>query len=72
MIAEFKLAIDKPASGKWEDTPVHETKMLVLKKTHGYDVDPIDYANYLSKMHSCEVRWNWQGSHQWHYVEAEQ
>ncbi len=58
---EFKV---KQEGLRWEDTPVY------LANTF-FDHSGIDYfANRISEIHQAEVRWNFEGSFQGHYVNA--
>ena len=48
----------------WEDTPIHQTHRVFEN-----DLDLIhQYASTISTIRETEVRWNWEGSEQGHYV----
>ena len=61
MKIEFKIKDDDE---NWEDTPVCITVEINERK----NVD--DFAQRLSRMFEKEVRWNFEGLSQGHYVEA--
>ena len=58
---EFRI---KQEGVKWEDTPVDFTSTFLTRK--GID----DFAERISEIHQAEVRWNFEGLSQGHYVDA--
>ena len=56
---EFKI---KQESTKWEDTPVNRTQTI----HNVYEI--IKYAERLSKVFKTEIRWNYKGLSQGHYI----
>jgi hypothetical protein len=63
MKIEFKIKDDDK---NWEDTPVYITVEIDERK----NVD--DFAQRLSRMFEKEVRWNFEGLSQGHYVEEQE
>ena len=56
---EFKV---KQENAKWEDTSVNRTAII-------HNVDEInEYAARLSKVFKTEIRWNYKGFSQGHYI----
>lgn len=54
----------KEAGRKWESIKASEISLLTVNLT------PYEIAKAISAHNSAEVRWNWQGSPQGHYVTA--
>ena len=57
---EFKV---KQENTKWEDTPVNRTQEI----HNAYEI--VKYAERLSKVFHTEIRWNYEGLSQGHYVD---
>ena len=56
---EFKV---KQENTKWEDTPINRIQTI-------HNIDEINkYAARLSKVFKTEVRWNYEGLSQGHYI----
>jgi hypothetical protein len=58
---EFRI---KQEGIKWEDTPVDFTSSFFSRSGIDY------FAKQTSKIHQAEVRWNFEGLSQGHYVNA--
>ena len=56
---EFRI---KQENVKWEDTPVYVVRAFYSRK------DILDFAIDLVKIFQAEVRWNFEGLSQGHYV----
>lgn len=64
-IAEFRIRIPDTS---WEDTPA--ISMLTTKSMSkgSCRIQAHDHAKAIASLVKREVRWNWQGSPQGHYV----
>lgn len=72
MIAEFKI---NQTGIPWEDIPVTE-RLNVEDIDYVFDNEKVcnaanSFAQTLADKHQQEVRWNWQGSYQGHYIGGE-
>lgn len=58
---EYKI---KEEGKRWEDTPVFMTDCMSPKDPWSIN----KYADFLARCHNAEVRWNFRGSSQGHYI----
>lgn len=60
-VIEFKV---KQENTKWEDTRINRTRTI-----HSIN-EILEYAERLSKTFGTEIRWNYKGLSQGHYVDV--
>jgi len=63
---EFKIRV--PQADRWEDTPVYRSKTLSGTKEE-IAQQAQEIAEGIAFSQSCDVRWNYEGSTQGHYVD---
>jgi hypothetical protein len=63
---EFKIRI--PQADRWEDTPVYRSKTLTGTKEE-IAQEAQEIAEGIGFSQSSDVRWNYEGSTQGHYVD---
>ena len=63
---EFKIRV--PQADRWEDSPVYRSKTLNGSKEE-IAQEAQEIAEGIAFSQSCDVRWNYEGSTQGHYVD---
>lgn len=63
---EFKIRV--PQADRWEDTPVYRSKTLTGTKEE-IEKQAEEIAEGIAFSQSSDVRWNYEGSTQGHYVD---
>ncbi len=63
---EFKIRV--PQADRWEDTPVYRSKTLSGSKEE-IAQEAQEIAEGIAFSQSIDVRWNYEGSSQGHYVD---
>jgi hypothetical protein len=65
---EFKIRVPQEAD-RWEDTPIYRTKTLT-GTAEEIEQDVQEIAEGIAFSQSSDVRWNYEGDTQGHYVDA--
>ena len=63
---EFKIRV--PQADRWEDTPVYRAKTL-SGTADEIEKEAQEMAEGIAFSQSCDVRWNYEGDTQGHYVD---